>query len=77
MGQPYDWREEPGRFSFSSLVLLMVFVGAVGLTVYVAFQMKPWASDTTAPPGVSSEAEPNTAAGEVTPVATDVPVPGP
>lgn len=68
MGQPYDWRDEPSRFSLSSLVLLLVFVGAVGLTVYVAFQMKPWASDEPAPPEVSSDVQTDTAAGELTPV---------
>ena len=71
--QPYDWREEPSRISLSSLVLLVIFVGAVAITVYVAFQMKPWASDEAAPPEVSSEAETDTAAGEVTPVATESP----
>jgi hypothetical protein len=73
--QPYDWREEPSRFSLSSLVLLVIFVGAVALTVYVAFQMKPWASDEPAPPAISSGTEADTAAGEVTPVATAVPAP--
>jgi hypothetical protein len=72
--QPYDWREEPSRFSLSSLVLLFIFVGAVVLTVYVAFQMEPWASDEVAPPEVSSGVEPGTAAGEVTPVVTEAPV---
>jgi len=73
MGQPYDWREEPSRFSVSSLVLLLIFVGAVALTVYVAFQMKPWATDEAAPPEVATEAETDAVAGEVTPVPTVTP----
>lgn len=72
--QPFDWREEPSRFSVSSLVLLLIFVGAVALTVYVAFQMKPWASDEPAPAEVSTGVEPGAAAGEVTPVVTEAPV---
>jgi len=72
--QPYDWREEPSRFSVSSLVLLLIFVGAVAFTVYVAFQMKPWASDEAVPPEVSTEAGTDTAAGEVTPVPAEAPV---
>jgi hypothetical protein len=38
----YDWREKPSRLSFYSLSLLVIFVGAVGLIVYVAMQMSPW-----------------------------------
>ena len=72
--QPYDWREEPSRFSLSSLALLFIFVGAVALTVYVAFQMEPWASDEPAPPEVSSGTEADTAAGEVTPVVIGAPI---
>jgi hypothetical protein len=72
--QPYDWREEPSRFSLSSLVLLFIFVAAVALTVYVAFQMEPWASDEPVPPEVSTGVEPGTSAGELTPVVTAAPV---
>lgn len=43
--QPYDWRDEPRRFSVSSLVLLAIFVAAVAITVYIAFDMEPWASE--------------------------------
>lgn len=75
MEQRSDWRDEPSRISVSSLVLLLIFVGTAALTVYMAFQMKPWASDATAPPEVSSGAEFDTAAGEVTPVPTEAPVP--
>jgi len=72
--QPFDWRDEPRRFSVSSLVLLAVFVGAVVLTVYIAFQMKPWDSD-AAPPEVSSATE-APAAVEVSPPA-EAPAPAP
>jgi uncharacterized membrane protein len=72
--QPYDWREEPRRLSVSSLILLVIFVGAVAAVVYVAFQMKPWESDQPVTAEVANATE-VPAAGEVTPVASPAPVP--
>jgi hypothetical protein len=67
--QPYDWRDKPQRFSISSFLLLVVFVGAVAITVYAAFQMKPWESETSAPEVASATEAP--AAGEVPPPPVD------
>jgi hypothetical protein len=41
-GSNYDWRDEPRRLSVYPLSLLVIFVGAVGLIVYVAMALKPW-----------------------------------
>jgi hypothetical protein len=41
-GSTYDWREKPRRFSFYSLSLLVIFVGAVGVIFYAAAVLKPW-----------------------------------
>ena len=65
--QQYDWRDEPRRFSVSSFILLFIFVGAVAITVYVAFQMKPWDSEATAPEVATVTEAP--VAGEVPPPA--------
>jgi hypothetical protein len=70
--QPYDWREEPRRFSISSLLLLLVFVGAVGFVVYLGVQMKPWESDE--PEGGSLAAETPAAAPTEVPAADAAPV---
>jgi hypothetical protein len=58
----------------SSLVLLLIFVGAAALTVYAAFKMEPWASDS---PPVEVSADGGAAevsAGDVVPVASEAPV---
>jgi hypothetical protein len=46
----FDWREEPHRFSAYSLSLLLVFIGAVGLIVYVAAVLQPWGGDSDGTP---------------------------
>jgi len=73
MQQPFDWRDEPSRISLSSLVLLLIFVGAAALTVYAAFKMEPWASDSP-PVEVSTDAGAEVSAGDVVPVASEAPV---
>jgi hypothetical protein len=45
MNPTYGWRDEPKRFSMSSLALLLVFVGATFLAFYVGAVLKPWEDD--------------------------------
>ena len=49
MNEQYDWRDEPRHVSVYSLSLLVVFVGAVIVTIYIAAVLKPWEDDTAAP----------------------------
>ena len=75
MQQPYDWRDEPKRISLSSIVLLLIFVGAAALTVYAAFRIEPWASDS---PKVEVSADTGggqVSAGDVVPIPAEAPAP--
>ena len=74
MQQPYDWRDEPSRISVSSLVLLVIFVGAVAFTVYAAIKMEPWAADGPQPE-VSADGGAQAAPEDVTPVPSVAPTP--
>jgi|FLYL01.1.fsa_nt_gi hypothetical protein len=40
----YDWREKPRIISYSSVLLLLIFVGAFAFIAWAAWQ-RPWADD--------------------------------
>ena len=50
----YNWRDEPEGTSFVSLILLLVFVGAVGFLLSMMY-FRPWVDDP--PPAVIPEAQ--------------------
>jgi hypothetical protein len=47
----YNWRDEPDGTSFTSVILLLVFVGAVAFLLSMMY-FRPWDNEAAVPPEV-------------------------
>jgi hypothetical protein len=71
----YDWREEPKGTALSSILLLLVFMGAVVFVVSMAL-MRPWADETAPVPVAEVQEQPAPPADASAPQ-VEQPAPGP